>query len=76
MAKPNESVVETKKRHRTSFFGFFAESFHEMKRVRWPKRHEVVIYTVAALALCTILGLLIWGFDIGVSRLMSLIGVD
>lgn len=76
MAESKHSMVETKKRQRTSFFGFFVESFHELKHVRWPKRHEIVVYTAAALVLCAILGLLIWGFDLGVSRLMSLVGVD
>lgn len=76
MAKPNESMVKTKERRRTGFFSFFAESYREMRRVRWPKRREVVVYTAAALVLSAILGLLIWGFDIGVSRVMSLIGVD
>jgi preprotein translocase subunit SecE len=76
MAKPNETVVEANGQRHTSFFGFFAESVREMRRVRWPKRREVAMYTFAALIVCAILGLFIWGFDIGVSRLMSLIGVD
>lgn len=75
MAEANETVAEAKGR-RTGFFGFFAESFREMRRVRWPKRRDVVIYTAAALVVCAILGLLVWGFDIGVARLMALIGVD
>lgn len=76
MAEAHDSMTEAKKHKRTSFFGFFAESYQELKRVRWPKRREIVFYTSAALILCAILGLLIWGFDVGVSRLMSLVGVD
>ncbi|WAH37377.1 preprotein translocase subunit SecE [Alicyclobacillus dauci] len=76
MAKTNDSMVRAQERRRTGFFGFFAESFREIRRVRWPKRREVVMYTAVALVVCAILGLLVWGFDIGVSRLMSLIGVD
>lgn len=76
MAKPSESIVEAKRKQRSGFFAFFAESGREIRRVRWPKRREIVVYTAAALVLSAVLGLLIWGFDIGVSKLMSLIGVD
>ncbi|MFB5192186.1 preprotein translocase subunit SecE [Alicyclobacillus fastidiosus] len=75
MAKANESLVEAKARKRSGFFAFFAESWRELRRVRWPKRREIVLYTAASLVLCVILGLLIWGFDIGVSRLLTFIGV-
>lgn len=76
MAKVNETAEEAREQTRTGFFGFFAESFREMRRVRWPKRREVALYTAAAIVVCAVLGVLVWGFDIGVSRLMSLIGVD
>ncbi|EPZ45907.1 MULTISPECIES: preprotein translocase subunit SecE [Alicyclobacillus] len=75
MAKANERLVEAKTRHRSGFFAFFAESWRELRRVRWPKRRDIVLYTAASLVLCVILGLFVWGFDIGVSRLLTFIGV-
>jgi len=76
VAKPNDTLVEVNEQKRSGFIAFFAESFRELRRVRWPKRRDVVVYTTASLLVCAILGLLIWGFDIGVARLMSVIGVD
>jgi preprotein translocase subunit SecE len=74
MAKPNEAVIQPKPR-RAGPVTFLRETFHELKRVRWPGRKEVVNYTTAALLVCFIMGLLVWGFDVGISKLMSLIGL-
>lgn len=77
VAKPNDTLVELNQQaKRTGIVAFFKESFREFKRVRWPKRREVVVYTAACLLVCAILGVLIWAFDIGVSAAMSAIGVD
>lgn len=75
MAKPRETVLEPKPRRRTGLVAFFRESWIELKRVRWPGRKEVFNYTTAALLVTLIMGLLVWGFDLGVSKLMSLIGL-
>jgi len=74
MAKLHETVVEPKAR-RAGPVTFFRESWVELKRVRWPGRKEVVNYTVASLLTTLVMGLLVWGFDLGVSKLMSLIGL-
>lgn len=74
MAKPRETVLESKPR-RTGLVTFFRESWLELKRVRWPGRKEVINYTAASLLVSVIMGLLVWGFDVGVSKLMSLIGL-
>jgi preprotein translocase subunit SecE len=66
--------VEPKKR-RGGIIAFFRESWRELERVHWPLRKEVTDYTVACLLTCLVLALLIWGFDVGVSKLMSLIGL-
>ncbi|MCL6445494.1 MAG: preprotein translocase subunit SecE [Alicyclobacillus sp.] len=89
MAKPKQTVVHISsgaEPQRLGFAGrmkaaanktvdFFRETYVELKRVRWPKRKEVVNYTVAALAICLIMGLLVWLFDAGVAKLMSLFGM-
>jgi preprotein translocase subunit SecE len=74
MAKPNETIIETNQR-RSGPVAFFRETLREIRRVRWPGRKDVVNYTAAALITCLVVGLLVWGFDIGVSKLFSLIGI-
>ncbi|MDQ0190389.1 preprotein translocase subunit SecE [Alicyclobacillus cycloheptanicus] len=54
---------------------FIRETFWELKRVRWPRRKEVVNYTAAALIMCALMGVLVWAFDIGVAKVLSLIGL-
>jgi preprotein translocase subunit SecE len=74
VAKPSENVMQTKRR-RTGVVAFFVESVHELKRVRWPKRQEVVNFTTAALLVCFVMGLLVWAFDLGVNWVMTRIGI-
>ncbi|SFU68424.1 preprotein translocase subunit SecE [Alicyclobacillus macrosporangiidus] len=74
MSKPKDAVVHPKPR-RTGVVRFFVETVHELRRVRWPKRREVVNYTVAALLVCFLMGLLVWGFDLGVARLFALVNL-
>ncbi|CAM3882551.1 preprotein translocase subunit SecE [Alicyclobacillus pomorum] len=74
MAKPSEKVVQRKQK-RSGVIAFFAETVKELRRVRWPGRKEVINFTTAALLMCFVMGLLVWGFDVGVSKLMSLIGL-
>ncbi|MCY0887446.1 MAG: preprotein translocase subunit SecE [Alicyclobacillaceae bacterium] len=74
MAKPDETTLEPRK-HRGGLVSFFSESYREIKRVRWPTRHEVVNYTTAALLTCIIIGLMVWGFDVGIAKLLSMIGL-
>ncbi|WP_245632899.1 preprotein translocase subunit SecE [Alicyclobacillus kakegawensis] len=63
------------KRRRTGVISFFAESIAELKRVRWPRRNEVVVYTAVALATCLVMGLLVWLFDILVGWAASRVGI-
>jgi preprotein translocase subunit SecE len=74
MAKPKEAVDQLKPR-RVGPITFLRETFHELKRVRWPGRKEVVNYTTAALLVCFVMGLLVWGFDVGVDKLLSLVKI-
>lgn len=63
------------KRQRTGVIQFARETVWELKHVRWPKQKELVGYTTAVLITCLAMGLLVWAFDIGVAKLMSLIGL-
>lgn len=75
MAKPKPNDTVARPERRTGVIQFFRESFRELKRVRWPSRREVTTYTAVALLVCFVMGALVWGFDIGVSKLLSLINV-
>lgn len=54
---------------------FFRETVHELRRVQWPGRKEVVNYTTAALLTCLVMGGLVWVFDVAVAKIMSLLGL-
>lgn len=71
MAKPKEAVIQPSRR-RTGPITFFRETIHELKRVKWPGRKEVVNYTTVALLVCFVVGALVWAFDIGVDKLFGL----
>ncbi|RIV24517.1 preprotein translocase subunit SecE [Alicyclobacillaceae bacterium I2511] len=74
MAKPNQTITDIRPR-RTGPVKFFAETIRELKRVHWPGRREVINYTTAALLVCLFMGLLVWGFDVGIAKLLSLVGL-
>jgi preprotein translocase subunit SecE len=44
----------------------------EMKKVHWPTRRELLVYTVVVLITCTLVGSFIWIVDLGVGSLMTL----
>lgn len=83
MSKPKQTVAQISPNDdgdgRENFFRrsgrFFRETIHELRRVQWPGRKEVVNYTIAALLTCLLMGLLVWVFDIGVAKIMSLLGL-
>lgn len=75
MAKPKPNEASSDAVRRVGVIQFFRESFRELKRVKWPNRREVTTYTTVALVVCFAMGLLVWLFDIGVSKLLSLIHV-
>ncbi|MDR1204274.1 MAG: preprotein translocase subunit SecE [Peptococcaceae bacterium] len=44
----------------------------EMKKVHWPTRRELMVYTAVVLVTCALVGSFIWIVDFGVSSLMTL----
>lgn len=50
-------------RQRTSPGQFLGEVRSELRKVAWPSRHEVVIYTITVLAVTAVLTLIVWGMD-------------
>jgi len=55
------------------FFSFFADSWNELKKVRWPSRKELVSYTVITIVTVLLVTIYFWGLDIGISSLVDLI---
>jgi preprotein translocase subunit SecE len=54
---------ETYKRERTPPGQFLREVRAELRKVAWPSRREVAVYTVTVLAVTTVLTVLIFGMD-------------
>ena len=44
----------------------------ELKRVTWPTWPELINYTVTVLIVCAVMGLLIYGLDMILSRILLL----
>ena len=45
----------------------------ELKKVIWPTKKEVVNYTVAVIAMCTVIAIVVWLIDSGLNRVLRLI---
>jgi preprotein translocase subunit SecE len=54
---------------------FLKDAWGELKRVRWPSRKELVSYTTVVLVTCVFCIILVFGFDLGISYLLQLIGL-
>lgn len=60
-------MAATKKR---KFTGFFIDIIQELKKVVWPTKEQLIKNTVTVLAVCVIMGVIIWFFDWGLSSLV------
>jgi len=54
-------------------FSFFADSWAELKKVRWPSRKELTSYSIVVLLTITLVTIYFWLLDIGISSLVELI---
>jgi preprotein translocase subunit SecE len=52
---------------------FFREVVGEMRKVLWPSRRELVVYTIAVIIFVTVLISIVGGLDFGFARLVLLI---
>jgi len=81
--KENKSLVKrdsgkkepvVKKENRIEQVKKFVQSaYNEMKKVHWPTRREVVVYTAVVLVAVLIVGIMIWVFDLGLSSIFRFI---
>ena len=52
---------------------FFRGVYSELKKVHWPNRREIIIYTAVVLVSVVSIAVLIWVFDSALSQLLKLI---
>ena len=52
---------------------FFRDNKSEVKKIVWPSFKEVWKNTFTVLVMCLIIGLLIWGIDLGLGKLLDFI---
>nr|WP_255807847.1 preprotein translocase subunit SecE [Cohnella mopanensis] len=69
----NVTFLAKMKQNFGSFFSFFADSWNELKKVRWPSRKELVSYTIIVIVTVLLVTIYFWGLDIGISSLVDLI---
>jgi len=62
--KPREGLVKSSRR-------FFEGVWHELKKVHWPTRREVIIYTGVVLVAVLLVGLILWIFDLLLSQIFG-----
>lgn len=52
---------------------YFRGVLNELKKVHWPNRREIIIYTSVVVVAVFVVGLVIWVFDSLLSRILQLI---
>ncbi|RXZ82734.1 preprotein translocase subunit SecE [Paenibacillaceae bacterium] len=67
------AFVGRMKQSLASTFAFFADSWAELKKVRWPNRKELTSYTLVVLVTIVLTTIYFWLLDIGISELVELI---
>jgi preprotein translocase subunit SecE len=50
---------------------YFTSVYNELKKVHWPNRQQLVAYTGVVLVSVTIVALIIWLFDSGLSWVLG-----
>lgn len=53
-----------------STFGFFTDSWSELKKVKWPSRKEIISYTIVVIATVTFVTIYFWLIDLGLTELL------
>ena len=52
---------------------FFISVYMELKKVHWPNRKQILVYTGVVMLMVAIVMLIIWLFDMGLSYLLHLL---
>jgi preprotein translocase subunit SecE len=56
-----------------SIFTFFADSWSELKKVRWPSRKELISYTLVVIATVVFVTIYFSILDLGISEILRLV---
>lgn len=67
-AKKSDKPQAQKKR-----FKFFREVFAELKKVTWPSRRSLIVYTSAVLLMTLVMTIILGAWDLGLTQLMNLL---
>lgn len=67
------AVFSKVKRSFGNTFSFFADSWTELKKVRWPNRKELTSYTIVVLVTVTFVTVYFALLDYGISELLRLL---
>jgi preprotein translocase subunit SecE len=57
----------------SSSFSFFADSWSELKKVKWPNRKELTSYTIVVMATVIFVTIYFAILDLGISELVRLV---
>jgi preprotein translocase subunit SecE len=52
----------------------FKDMYYELKRVTWPTKRKLIIYSVIVLVFMLVMGIIIGLFDLGASALVRALG--
>jgi len=70
-------MAETNKSAKPGFFEraktFVKSVVNEMKKVVWPNKHDLLVYTGVVLGVSLVLAIIIWGLDLGIGWILGLI---
>jgi preprotein translocase subunit SecE len=72
-ARVNKAVAKAAP-EKKSRFSFFAEVVAELRKAHWPTRQEALRLGLLVLAVCVIVGFILYGFDLAFTRLFLLLG--
>jgi preprotein translocase subunit SecE len=56
-----------------STYSFFADSWSELRKVKWPSRKELISYSIVVIITVTFITLYFAILDLGISELLRLI---
>ncbi|MCD1261936.1 preprotein translocase subunit SecE [Paenibacillus athensensis] len=56
-----------------STFSFFADSWSELRKVKWPSRKEMISYTLVVIGTVAFITVYFYVLDLGITELLRLV---
>lgn len=66
------AFLDSVKRSFGSTFSFFADSWSELRKVRWPNRKELISYTIVVILTVLFVTLYFYVIDLGLTELIAI----